>query len=143
MKLSKELILNNEYITENEKVFDILNNYNFNLQQLDTTDNYNYILTIDAFNKNKYFFNYMEGLGLDKLTLGNKQSKILDAFWCLLGDYRCYEESADAWDFCDNYGIDQTKENHKIYYACGDHVDKLKKLFTQSDLDFLAENINL
>lgn len=144
-KLSFRLILNHKYITNDQKVFEILNNYDFNLQQIDTTNMYNYILTIGKpdSNVNTCFFNYREGLGHDTLTLSNKEDKILNAFWCLLSDYQCYKESVDAWDFCDIFGYEQTKENHKIYYACEDTANKLEKLFTQSDLDFLLEDINL
>jgi len=145
MKLSFALILNNKYITNNEKVFEILNNYNFNLLELPTTDQYNYVLTIGKPNSNvnTCFFDYFEGLGNDFLTLGNKQSKILNALWCLLTDYLAYYDCKDAWEFCDTYGYEQTIENHKIYYACGENAEKLRKLFTLDDLEFLAENINL
>jgi len=143
MKLSMNLIYNNEYIENKNKVFEILNNYNFDLHQLATTDMYNYVLTIGKPNNNvnTCFFDYREGFGHDKLTLSNKAHKILNALWCVLSDYLCYKETTDAWDFCDLYGYEQTKENHKIYYACGDNADKLLKLFTKNDLDFLAQNI--
>lgn len=143
MKLSMKLIYDNEYIENKNKVFEILNNYNFDLHQLPTTNTYNYVLTIGKPNSNvnTCFFDYREGLGHDKLTLSNKEHKILNALWCVLDDYKAYYCCKDAWDFCDLYGYEQTKANHNIYNMCGENVDKMLKLFTRSDLDFLAQNI--
>lgn len=143
MKLSMKLIYDNEYIENKNEVFEILNNYNFDLHKLPTTDKYNYILSIGKpnCNVNTCFFDYFEGRGHDELNTQNKAHKILNALWCVLDDYKAYYNSKDAWNFCDTFGYEQTKANHKIYNMCGENADKLLKLFTKNDLDFLAQNI--
>lgn len=131
-----------EYIENAEKVENILNQCEFDLIALpETKQQYNYILLIDDKQ-----FDYHEGKGNEKLNKQNKNDKIINAIWCLLSDrdcVNCFDEYNFICEFGYNENADKLKEGHLVYNSILENNEKLKKCFSNWQLDFLTSNINL
>ena len=132
-----------KYIENAEKVESILNQCEFDLIALpETKQQYNYILLIDDKQ-----FSYHEGKGNEKLTSKNKNDKIINAIWCLLSDRGYTKYTSNEYDFLCEFGYnenaDKLKEGHFVYNSILEKNEKLKKCFSNEQLDFLTENIQL
>lgn len=140
IKISEKMT---EYIENLEQVERMLNRCDYDLIFLRESNNqYKYILYID-----NEEFNYSEGIGNKKLDRQNKQDKILNAIWCLLSDRQCVMNSQDFWDFAYQFGYDgdleTIKKGKRIYETIKINNEKLLKCFSNEQLDFLTDNIQL
>lgn len=132
-----------EYIENAEQVENILTQCAYDLIPLpETKKQYNYILLIDDKK-----FDYHEGKGNEKLNKQNKNDKIINAIWCLLSDRDCVKYTGNEYDFLCEFGYnenaDKLKEGHFIYNSILENNEKLKKCFSNEQLEFLTNNINL
>ena len=74
------------------------------------------------------------------------QPNIRDIMECLMLDAQVYDcEYADAKDMADGFGYDYFEEQEKVdnmWNACKRASEALHRMFTQDELDELAEEIN-
>ena len=95
---------------------------------------------------NSFCFDYSEGLGCELLTKANKQDKLLNAFWCLLSDYNAVKFN-DFYDFVCEFGYNQNaealKQGNEVYNQIKENNKKLETLFSNDEIDFLYQNIEL
>ena len=140
IKISEKMA---EYVENLEQVERILNQCEYDLKYIVLKDNQRiYNLYI-----NDICFKYFEGIGNKPLNEENKQDKILNAIWCLLSDRQCVINSRDFYDFVCEYGYnenaEQLKKGKEIYEAIKINNEKLLKCFSNEQLDFLTDNIQL
>lgn len=142
IKISKKM---SEYVENIDQIEKILNQCEYDLEYIgkDSRNNqFKYILHI-----NDIKFDYFEGIGNETLTAENKQNKILNAIWCLLSDRFCVRWADDAYDFICKYGYNNDaqalKRGHSIYHQILKNNEKLLKCFSEEQLDFLTDNIQL
>lgn len=140
LKISNKYL---EYVNNVEQVEHILNQCEYDLEYLTTNENkrkYNLII-------NDLKFSYFEGMGHELVNSRNKQDKMLNAIWCLLSDMSFYNQSATEYDFIYEMGYNDNaktmEEGHKIYLTIQRNNEKLLKCFSQEQLEFLTDNINL
>lgn len=138
MKLNKEKFGNyKEYVENIDKVVELLNKHDFEMVE-NPLQARQYMLYI-----NDIGFEYSEGEANEMINSRNKQEKILNAIWCVLMDISCYLESKDFIEFAENFGYNNYREAQRIYEACKVNYEKMLKLFTESEIEFLQENIQL
>ena len=99
---------------------------------------YNYIIELQHKNKKENFsftdsiYNYEHGMAFD----------ILDLINCLLLDMHAYDDNETLKDFawCFGYNIDTFEDRQKtskIMLACRQNSIKLKKIFSNNELNML------
>lgn len=142
IKISEKMA---EYVENKEQVENILNQceYDFVYVGYDADNKqYKYILYI-----NDLKFDYFEGVGNEKLTAENKQDKLLNAVWCLLSDRACVIHYDNEYDFLCEFGYNENaktmEQGHNIYNDILKNNEKLLKAFSNEQLDFLSDNIQL
>lgn len=134
----KKAIENNEYITNKERVFDILRDKTFDLVFVHKDTMYHYVFLI-----NDTTFNYSEGLGYEPMTEENKGEKIVNALHCVLLDADTMNFFKSIDDFANEFGYTSISETLKVFYSCQETNEKLSKLFTKQELQELRDNIQL
>lgn len=71
------------------------------------------------------------------------KSTIEDFIYCLLSDSDCYESSKNFDDFCNMFGYDNNSiKALNIYKACKKQNDKVKRLFTIEEVNFLYSELD-
>ena len=71
----------------------------------------------------------------------NKSNKV-DFIYCLLSDGDCYKNSRDFNDFCYMFGYDNNSiESLNIYKACKKQYEKVKRLFTDKEVNLLYDEL--
>ena len=133
-----------EYIKNRREVLEILKNHNFDLisNGIDFNEDthtkiYTYEFKIDG-----YSFKYFEGMGNEKMIEENKLDKMIVSLWSLLSDYQITSNCVNADDFIKEFGYEE-KEGEKIYKSILNIKQKLRSIFTENELNTLAENIQL
>ena len=133
-----------EYIKNRREVLEILKNLNFDLisNGIDFNEDthtkiYTYEFKIDG-----YSFKYFEGMGNEKMIEENKLDKMIVSLWSLLSDYQITSNCVNADDFIKEFGYEE-KEGEKIYKSILNIKQKLRSIFTENELNTLAENIQL
>lgn len=134
-----------EYVENKEQVEHILNQCEYDLVYVGydaDKKQYKYTLYI-----NDLKFDYFEGVGNEKLTAENKQDKLLNAVWCLLSDRSCVTCFDNEYDFICEFGYNEDaksmEQGHNIYNNILKNNEKLLKAFSNEQLDFLSDNIQL
>lgn len=142
IKISEKMA---EYVENKEQAENILNQCEYDLVYVGYDADYKqykYILYI-----NDLKFGYREGVGNEKLTAENKQDKLLNAVWCLLSDRACVTYSDNEYDFICEFGYNENaksmEQGHNIYNNILNNNKKLLKAFSNEQLDFLSDNIQL
>lgn len=142
----KNVIYQNEYITNKKKVYNILKTKDFKLEYKgldkmnpqDKQEMYHYILYINGVG-----FDYYEGLGHNPLDQENIWYKIINAFDCLLKDSDTINFFKSITDFMEEFGYCDYKQALNVFEGCKSINEKLTKLFTRQELNVLRENITL
>lgn len=132
-----------EYVENEDKVLQILEKANFVIKGkgVDYGKGYLYELEIFIDNKEEHF-EYSEGWGLEILTEKNGMNKIVNALWCLLSDYFCIYDR-DIVEFMEEFGYENLQEGKKIYNAIKENNEKLLNIFTEDEIEYLKDNIQL
>lgn len=132
-----------EYVENREKVLQILERVNFVLKGKGQSSEKGYIYDLEIFTDNKEeHFEYSEGLGLDILNEQNGLEKVINALWCLLSDYFCIYER-DIIEFIEEFGYEDLQEGKKIYNTIKENNEKLLNIFTEDEIEYLKDNIQL
>lgn len=132
-----------EYVENREKVLQILERVNFVLKGKGQSSGRGYIYDLEIFTDSKEeHFEYSEGWGLDILTEENGVNKIINALWCLLSDYFCIYER-DIIEFIEEYGYENLQEGKKVYKDIEENNKKLLNIFTEEEIEYLKDNIQL
>ena len=133
-----------EYIKNREKALEILKNHNFDLisNGIGFNENTHTKMYTYKFKIGRYSFKYFEGMGNEKMTEENKLDKMIVSLWCLLSDYQITSDCVNADDFIKEFGYEE-KEGEKIYKSILNIKQKLRSIFTENELNTLAENIQL
>lgn len=134
----KKAIKNNEYITNKERVFDILKDKTFDLVFTHKDTMFHYVFII-----NDTTFDYGEGLGHEPMTEKNKHDKIISALYCVLSDADTMNFFKSIDDFANEFGYTSISQTIKVFYSCQETNEKLNKIFTKQELHELRENIQL
>lgn len=134
----KKAIENNEYITNKERVFDILKDKTFDLVFTHKDTMFHYVFII-----NDTTFDYGEGLGHEPMTEENKHDKIINALYCVLSDADTMNFFKSIDDFANEFGYTSISQTIKVFYSCQETNEKLNKIFTKQELHELRENIQL
>ena len=130
-----------EYVENKEKVLQILERVNFVIKGKGFGQGYHYELEIFTDNQEEHF-EYSEGYGFDILTEENGVNKIINALWCLLSDYFCID-GMDIIDFMEEYGYENLQEGKKVYKDIEENNKKLLNIFTEEEIEYLKDNIQL
>ena len=69
-------------------------------------------------------------------------NKIINALWCLLSDYFCIYDR-DIVEFMEEFGYENLQEGKKIYNAIKENNEKLLNIFTEDEIEYLKDNIQL
>lgn len=95
-----------------------------------------YVLTI-----NNYCFEYYEGVGLEELNELNRREKIISSVVCLINDYQYYQDFKFRTldDFMSEFGYTDDEKAQKVFDIMGYNSQKLQKVFTAEELDYLLE----
>lgn len=132
-----------EYVENREKVLQILERVNFVLKGKGHSSGRGYVYDLEMFTDSKEeHFEYSEGLGLDILNEQNGLEKIINALWCLLSDYFCIYDR-DIVEFMKEFGYENLQEGKKIYNAIKENNEKLLNIFTEDEIEYLKDNIQL
>ena len=130
-----------KYVENKEKVLQILERVNFVIKGKGFGQGYHYELEIFTDNQEEHF-EYSEGYGFDILTEENGVNKIINALWCLLSDYFCID-GMDIIDFMEEYGYESLQEGKKVYKDIEENNKKLLNIFTEEEIEYLKDNIQL
>lgn len=132
-----------EYVENREKVLQILERVNFVLKGKGQSSGRGYVYDLEIFTDSKEeHFEYSEGLGLDILNEQNGLEKIINALWCILSDYFCIYER-DIIEFMEEFGYEDLQEGKKIYKDIEENNKKLLNIFTEEEIEYLKDNIQL
>ena len=132
-----------EYVENREKVLQILERVNFVLKGKGQSSEKGYIYDLETFTDSKEeHFEYSEGFGLDVLNEQNGLEKVINALWCLLSDYFCIYER-DIIEFMEEFGYEDLQEGKKIYKDIEENNKKLLNIFTEEEIEYLKDNIQL
>ena len=132
-----------EYVENREKVLQILERVNFVLKGKGQSSGRGYIYDLEIFTDSKEeHFEYSEGLGLDILNEQNGLEKVINALWCILSDYFCIYER-DIIEFMEEFGYEDLQEGKKIYKDIEENNKKLLNIFTEEEIEYLKDNIQL
>ena len=130
-----------EYVENREKVLQILERVNFVLKGKGQSSGKGYIYDLEIFTDSKEeHFEYSEGFGLDVLNEQNGLEKVINALWCLLSDYSCIY---DIVEFIEEFGYEDLQEGKKIYNTIKENNEKLLNIFTEDEIEYLKDNIQL
>lgn len=77
----------------------------------------------------KYHTNINDTLSLDEIM------------YCLILDSDCYEFARDEYEFAREYGYDDLAEARRIYKACNATYNKLRKLFSEAEINALRSEL--
>lgn len=130
-----------KYVENKEKVLQILEKVNFVIKGKGFGQGYHYELEIFTDNQEEHF-EYSEGYGCDILTEENGVNKIINALWCLLSDYFCIYDR-DIVEFIEEFGYEDLQKGKKIYNAIKENNEKLLNIFTENEIEYLKDNIQL
>ena len=132
-----------EYVENREKVLQILERVNFVLKGKGQSSGRGYIYDLEIFTDSKEeHFEYSEGLGLDILNEQNGLEKVINALWCILSDYFCIYER-DIIEFMEEFGYEDLQEGKKVYKDIEENNKKLLNIFTEEEIEYLKDNIQL
>ena len=132
-----------EYVENKEKVLQILERVNFVLKGKGQSSGRGYVYDLEIFTDSKEeHFEYSEGLGLDILNEQNGLEKVINALWCILSDYFCIYEK-DIIEFMEEYGYENLQEGKKVYKDIEENNKKLLNIFTEEEIEYLKDNIQL
>ena len=132
-----------EYVENRDKVLQILERVNFSIKGKGQEYGKGYIYDLEMFTNNKEeHFEYSEGVGLEVLDKDNGMDKIINALWCLLSDYFCIYDR-DIVEFMEEFGYENLQEGKKIYNAIKENNEKLLNIFTEDEIEYLKDNIQL
>ena len=132
-----------EYVENKEKVLQILERVNFVLKGKGQSSGRGYVYDLEIFTDSKEeHFEYSEGLGLDILNEQNGLEKVINALWCILSDYFCIYEK-DIIEFMEEYGYENLQEGKKVYKDIEENNKKLLNIFTEDEIEYLKDNIQL
>lgn len=132
-----------EYVENEDKVLQILEKANFVIKGKGVDYGKGYLYELEIFTDNKEeHFEYSEGWGLEILTEKNGINKIVNALWCLLSDYFCIYDR-DIVEFMEEFGYENLQEGKKIYNAIKENNEKLLNIFTEDEIEYLKDNIQL
>lgn len=132
-----------EYVENEDKVLQILEKANFVIKGKGVEYGKGYLYELEIFTDNKEeHFEYSEGWGFEILTEKNGMNKIVNALWCLLSDYFCIYDR-DIVEFIEEFGYENLQEGKKIYNAIKENNEKLLNIFTEDEIEYLKDNIQL
>lgn len=132
-----------EYVENEDKVLQILEKANFIIKGKGVDYGKGYLYELEIFTDNKEeHFEYSEGRGFEILTEKNGMNKIINALWCLLSDYFCIYDR-DIVEFMEEFGYKNLQEGKKIYNAIKENNKKLSSIFTEEEIEYLKDNIQL
>lgn len=132
-----------EYVENEDKVLQILEKANFVIKGKGVEYGKGYLYELEIFTDNKEeHFEYSEGWRLEILTEKNGMNKIVNALWCLLSDYFCIYDR-DIVEFMEEFGYENLQEGKKIYNAIKENNEKLLNIFTEDEIEYLKDNIQL
>lgn len=132
-----------EYVENEDKVLQILEKANFVIKGKGVDYGKGYLYELEIFTDNKEErFECSEGWGLEILTEKNGMNKIINALWCLLSDYFCIYDR-DIVEFMEEFGYENLQEGKKIYNAIKENNEKLLNIFTEDEIEYLKDNIQL
>ena len=132
-----------EYVENKEKVLQILERVNFVLKGKGQSSGRGYVYDLEIFTDSKEeHFEYSEGLGLDILNEQNGLEKVINALWCILSDYFCIYEK-DIIEFTEEFGYEDLQEGKKVYKDIEENNKKLLNIFTEEEIEYLKDNIQL
>lgn len=132
-----------EYVENEDKVLQILEKANFVIKGKGVEYGKGYLYELEIFTDNKEeHFEYSEGWELEILTEKNGMNKIVNALWCLLSDYFCIYDR-DIVEFMEEFGYENLQEGKKIYNAIKENNEKLLNIFTEDEIEYLKDNIQL
>ena len=132
-----------EYVENEDKVLQILEKANFVIKGKGVDYGKGYLYELEIFTDNKEeHFEYSEGWGFEILTEKNGMNKIVNALWCLLSDYFCIYDR-DIVEFMEEFGYENLQEGKKIYNAIKENNEKLLNIFTEDEIEYLKDNIQL
>lgn len=132
-----------EYVENREKVLQILERVNFVLKGKGQSSGRGYIYDLEIFTDSKEeHFEYSEGFGLDMLNEQNGLEKVINALWCILSDYFCIYER-DIVEFMNEFGYEDITEGERVYKDIQENNEKLLNIFTEEEIEYLKDNIQL
>ena len=88
-----------------------------------------------VYNKKQYSFNY-------QCNPNYTTPNVKDCIVCLLSDTFDYDNAKDIFDFADEFGYVVNKETERIFKACKKTSNAIHRLFTDEELEELANEIN-